>query len=146
MAHTGLSALYVYTLAIDPGTPSTLYAGTYNGVFKSTDAGATWEALNTGWSGPPVSALAIDPAAPGRLYAGTEGGVFAIQQVGSCAGDCNDSRAVQTNELVTLVSIDLGTALASACPHGVPGGAAVDIALLIEAVNNALGGCRFTAQ
>ena len=32
----------IAALAIDPTTPSTLYAGTNGGVFKSTDAGATW--------------------------------------------------------------------------------------------------------
>ena len=36
-------------LAIDPVTPATLYAGTdSNGVFKSTNGGASWSAVNTG--------------------------------------------------------------------------------------------------
>src|SRR3989442_1318092 len=64
-------------LAIDPLTPTTLYAGTSGGVFKSTDGGASWSAsglIN-------VSALAIDPLTPTTLYAGTSnvgvfGGVF----------------------------------------------------------------------
>src|SRR5438105_1975446 len=34
----------VRALAIDPQTPTTLYAGTLNGVFKSTDGGASWTA------------------------------------------------------------------------------------------------------
>ena len=33
-----------YALAINPATPSTLYAGTEDGVFKSTDSGGTWVA------------------------------------------------------------------------------------------------------
>ena len=45
------------------------------------------------------------------------------------------------NELITLVNIALGTAQPSACPHGVPSGADVDVALIIQAVNNALNGC-----
>jgi hypothetical protein len=44
------------------------------------------------------------------------------------------------------MNIVLGNALASACPHGVPDGGVVDIALLIQAVNNALGECQFTAE
>ena len=44
-------------------------------------------------------------------------------------------------ELITLVNIILGSAQPSACAHGVPDGAAVDIALIIQAVNNALNGC-----
>jgi hypothetical protein len=59
-----------------------------------------------------------------------------------CAGDCDDNGQVTVDELITLVSIALGNAQPSACPHGVPsGGAQVDIALIIQAVNNALGGC-----
>ena len=67
----GLTNYYVYALAIDPATPSTLYAGTDGGVFKSTNGGAAWSAFNTGLTNPYVHALAIDPATPGTLYAGT---------------------------------------------------------------------------
>ena len=47
--NTGLTATSVSALAIDPKTPATLYAGTYNGgVFKSTNGGGNWSAVNTG--------------------------------------------------------------------------------------------------
>jgi len=45
----------VAALAINPSTPSTIYAGTNDGVFKSTSGGASWTAANTGL---------IDPAIP----------------------------------------------------------------------------------
>jgi BNR/Asp-box repeat. len=67
---------WIYALAINPTTPSTLYAGTDGGAFKSTDGGATWSAVNTGLSDPDVYALAINPTAPNTLYAGANGGVF----------------------------------------------------------------------
>src|SRR5689334_17161264 len=36
----------IETLAIDPTTPSTIYAGTYRGgLFKSTNGGETWNRL-----------------------------------------------------------------------------------------------------
>ena len=39
----------VYALAIDPQTPSMLYAGTYGGgVFKSTDGGTSWGTFDNG--------------------------------------------------------------------------------------------------
>src|SRR2546430_6969673 len=48
------STLFPYTtlfrsaLAIDPQTPSTLYAGTSGrGVFQSTDGGASWRAIRS---------------------------------------------------------------------------------------------------
>lgn len=41
--------LIIDSLAIDPSTPTTLYAGTWgSGVLKSTDAGETWYTFNTG--------------------------------------------------------------------------------------------------
>jgi hypothetical protein len=69
-----LGAVPAYSaLAIDPLTPTTLYAGTSGGVFKSTNGGASWSAsglIN-------VSALAIDPLTPTTLYAATStSGVF----------------------------------------------------------------------
>ena len=70
--NTGLTDTYVFALAIDPATPSTLYAGTDGGgVFKSTNGGAAWSAVNTGLTNTDVHALAIDPATPSTLYAGT---------------------------------------------------------------------------
>lgn len=58
-----------------------------------------------------------------------------------CIGNCDGDRSVMVNELITLVNIALGSAPASQCPQGIPPGASVDIALLIRAVDNALGGC-----
>jgi len=42
-------------------------------VFKSTDGGASWSAINSGLTNIRVRALAIDPANPTTLYAGTDG-------------------------------------------------------------------------
>jgi len=65
----------IYDLAIDPDTPATLYAGTYGqGVFKSTNGGGTWDAVNANLSNLNVYALAIDPLNLNTLYAGTYGG------------------------------------------------------------------------
>jgi hypothetical protein len=62
-----------------------------------------------------------------------------------CVGDCDGGSTVTIGELITLVNIALGSAQPSACAHGVPDGVAVDIALLIQAVNNALNGCAAAA-
>ncbi|HEY5485148.1 MAG TPA: stalk domain-containing protein [Candidatus Cryosericum sp.] len=65
-------------LAIDPITPSTLYAGSGgHGVFRSTNGGTAWTTANTGLTDPWVWSLAINPLTPTILYAGTDGhGVF----------------------------------------------------------------------
>ena len=73
--NTGLTNLSVRSLALDPTTPSTLYAGTYGGgVFKTTDGGGNWTAVNTGLTTLSIFALALDPTTPSTLYAGTYGG------------------------------------------------------------------------
>jgi len=75
----------VSPLAIDPMTPSVVYAAyavldgsdflIEAGLFKSIDSGETWFAAQN----PPsdINALAIDPSAPGRIYANNLSGVFA---------------------------------------------------------------------
>ncbi|MEO6325529.1 MAG: hypothetical protein ABIQ65_12970 [Thermoanaerobaculia bacterium] len=56
---------FVSALAINPATPSTLYAGTGGGgVFKTTDSGGTWSAANTDLTTLTVYALAINPTTP----------------------------------------------------------------------------------
>jgi photosystem II stability/assembly factor-like uncharacterized protein len=74
---------FISSVAIDPATPSTLYAAYAsgiagkNGVFKSIDSGETWIAAQNGLSNTIlVMALAIDPSAPARIYAATQQGVF----------------------------------------------------------------------
>jgi len=90
LVNNGLTSGNIVMIVIDPNTPSTLYAGassggrgsTEGGVFKSTDAGASWTALNPGWFQSPFYALAIDPGNSNTLYVGVgpngllEGGVF----------------------------------------------------------------------
>ena len=41
-----LNGAAVFTIVFDPSTSSTMYVGSSNGVFKSTDSGNTWTPLN----------------------------------------------------------------------------------------------------
>ena len=65
-------------LTIDPLTTNTLYVVTGKGVFRSTDGGESWSAVNTGLTAFSVYTLAIDAQNPKRLYAGTSAGVYEI--------------------------------------------------------------------
>lgn len=64
------------------GTGNTIYAGTGakfmetngNGVFRSTDNGASWEPMNSGLSSPLILSMLLDPASTNTIYAGTMGG------------------------------------------------------------------------
>jgi photosystem II stability/assembly factor-like uncharacterized protein len=67
--------LDVYALVIDPSSPTTLYAATYDGVYKSSNGGETWPTPSATLTSLIVPALAIDPSNPSTLYAGTSGGV-----------------------------------------------------------------------
>jgi photosystem II stability/assembly factor-like uncharacterized protein len=109
-----------HALAIDPGNPSTLYAGTDLGVFQSTNSGNSWSAVDTGLSDTALSvtALVIDPAAPGTLYAGTDGGVFRSTNSGGSWSAVNTGLS-STAPSVTALAIDpttLGTLYAGT--HG----------------------------
>lgn len=73
----GLSGQTVLSLAIDPITPATCYAGTTGGLSKSTNSGVAWSALSILGLSLRISAVAIDPGTPATLFAGDEnGGVF----------------------------------------------------------------------
>ena len=58
-----------------------------------------------------------------------------------CVGDCSGVGTVAIDDIIVLVNIVLGTAQASACPHGIPTGTSVDVSLIIRAVDHALSGC-----
>jgi photosystem II stability/assembly factor-like uncharacterized protein len=73
--NVGLNNLFIQSLAIDPSTPSTLYAGTYKSqVYKSQDGAKTWHWSGTGMQTEAVVySLAIDSVSPARIYAATRG-------------------------------------------------------------------------
>jgi photosystem II stability/assembly factor-like uncharacterized protein len=63
----------VHALAEAPSDPKILYAGTLEGVFRSSDGGTTWAQIS-----PPdsheiheIESLAVDPGDPDTVYAGT---------------------------------------------------------------------------
>jgi photosystem II stability/assembly factor-like uncharacterized protein len=72
----------INALVIDPVTPSILYAGTDGGMFKSTNRGANWSAINSGLGDLYIEDVAIDPITPTTIYAAVGyftpagGGVF----------------------------------------------------------------------
>jgi uncharacterized protein (TIGR03437 family) len=78
------SFLSVTALMIDRDSPATIYAGTdREGVFRSSNSGATWSAVNVGLTSLVVSALAATSQTPPALYAGTVAGVFKSVNGGS---------------------------------------------------------------
>jgi hypothetical protein len=68
----------VSAIAIDPITPSILYAGMKGGVYKSMDGAASWFALKGGLpeTVQTVNAIAIDPKNPETVYTATESALY----------------------------------------------------------------------
>ncbi len=58
-----------------------------------------------------------------------------------CVGDCGGSREVTAKKLLAMVDIALDRTPQSPCPTGVSAGTEHNVALIIQAVNNALHGC-----
>jgi YVTN family beta-propeller protein len=103
-ANSGLAGAPIWALAIDPATPTILYAGTNSGVFKSTDGGGTWSAANSGLAEAPVRVFAIDPTTPTSLYAGTDSGVFRSTDGGSSWNRINSG--LPGDSVVSALAID----------------------------------------
>ena len=81
MINSGLPNYAVYSLAVAPGVPNLVYAGTTGGVSRSADGGEHWQALPetgrlgiTAERGKSVRALAVDPVNGSVVYAGTPTG------------------------------------------------------------------------
>jgi uncharacterized protein (TIGR03437 family) len=73
----GSAPLPVYVIAIDPRIPQRLYAGTANGLYRSSDWGADWAPAGIGIGTRSVLSLAINTVDANYVYAGTaRGGVF----------------------------------------------------------------------
>ncbi|HLL75889.1 MAG TPA: SBBP repeat-containing protein [Pyrinomonadaceae bacterium] len=80
----GPAVYSVTSLAINPAAPSILYAGAFGaGVFKSTDAGATWVPSSAGITNLTINtnALELDRANPASVYVGFNTGsdAFAVR-------------------------------------------------------------------
>jgi photosystem II stability/assembly factor-like uncharacterized protein len=59
----------ITSLVSDLSNPQILYASSGDGVFKSKDAGASWQTMNTGLPNTRIVSVTIHPTEPSRLYA-----------------------------------------------------------------------------
>ncbi|HET7439464.1 MAG TPA: hypothetical protein VFJ56_08175, partial [Nitrospira sp.] len=64
---------FISSIVIHPTNPSIIYIGGPGGVWKSTDSGKTWQAINRGLVTLNIRALAMAPQDAQTLYAGTNG-------------------------------------------------------------------------
>jgi uncharacterized repeat protein (TIGR01451 family) len=65
------------TILIDPVTPNTMYAaGVAGGIWKTTNGGASWSALDDFMANIAVTCMAFEPGNSSVIYAGTGEGFF----------------------------------------------------------------------
>lgn len=69
LSSTGLTHTGVRALAVNPVSPSTLYAGTPRGVYLTINRGDVWTLSSEAVSGLDITAVALDPVAPSTVYA-----------------------------------------------------------------------------
>jgi len=75
-SNTGLNNLFVNTLVIDPNN-ATIYAGTEDGAYISTDNAQTWHPINDGLLGSQVYSIVVDKDS--NVYAATPYGIFKLE-------------------------------------------------------------------
>ncbi len=126
---SGTAALHLYNQVSDTSHPQ------FTALLSLGDKAAVDQTCVPVSGQPPCSGNAASQVAT------IDGSVVIPPITPPCAGDCDASGDVTVNEIIILVNIDLGSAPPSACPSGIPSGVDVDIALIIKAVNNALGSC-----
>jgi len=74
-SNEGLENVRINTLSIHPQDPDIIFAGTFDGLYRSTDRAENWTRVDSGWTFREITALAFDSQAGEVVYAGTRGGV-----------------------------------------------------------------------
>ncbi|HJQ69529.1 MAG TPA: hypothetical protein VKA70_11175 [Blastocatellia bacterium] len=87
-------------------------------MFRSTDGGASWTAINTGIVAHFISALAIDPRAPEIVYAGSDRGIFKTTDGGNNWAVPNGDITLFTIESIVIDPITRSTLYAGAFGGG----------------------------
>src|SRR5947207_4321857 len=107
-SEAGIPAGTVQTMAIDPSTPTTLFASLStgaHGIYRSTDAGATWTIAGTGLPNSIVNAVAIHPLHASTIYLGNYNGVFRSGDGGATWVDVGGGL---TSKAVLALALDAG--------------------------------------
>lgn len=70
-------------IAVDLKQPKRVYAVTETSLFRSDDAGETWQPAAQGLPDDGVTALALDPRQPDHLYVATTDGTLYVSEDGA---------------------------------------------------------------
>jgi photosystem II stability/assembly factor-like uncharacterized protein len=99
-----LTGVTIGALAVDPGNPQVVYAGTGSGVYKSTNGGGTWNLVNGGLDITSVHSLVIVPTNPQTVYVGAYNGVYKSTNGGASWSVASNGLSI--NSYVRSLSVD----------------------------------------
>lgn len=91
LKNNGLQQQIINAVAIDPITPTTVYAGAQS-IYKSVNGGESWTRISDvfGIQANFFRKLAIDPVTPTTVYVGTDRGVFKTTNGGTTWSSANN--------------------------------------------------------
>jgi photosystem II stability/assembly factor-like uncharacterized protein len=120
---TGLPIRYVTHVVADPVAAATVYV-TLSGfgldehvphIYRSTDRGTTWAAIDGNLPDAPVNDVVVDPAQPQHLFAATDVGVYSTSDLGNYWYPFGQGMPLQP---VMDLSYDPGSHTLAAATHG----------------------------
>lgn len=79
---TGWQITEALKVSADPKSPSTVYAATAYGIFKTTNKGENWEQMNIGLALPFTADVLVDRSNSSHVLAATEEGLYASNDGG----------------------------------------------------------------
>ncbi len=94
-------ALGVNLLVVDPVRTKTVYAGTTDGLFKSTNGAESWVRIGESLPDQFISSIVIDPSEPDTLYVGGRKGIFKSHDGGTHWQEMN--QGLLTTNIRTIV-------------------------------------------
>lgn len=95
-------ALGINILQVDPNHPNNVYAGTTDGLFKSTNGAQSWVRIGTTLPDQFISTLLIDPQHSSIVYIGGRAGIFQSTDGGSTWNSKNDGLATLNIRLMAI--------------------------------------------
>ena len=89
----------ITAILFDPNDAAVLYVGTANaGIYKSIDAGQSWQPSHSGLGGARITALVIDPQNPSVLYAGVSNAAGAVYKTSNGGASWEISLACEDSQ------------------------------------------------